>query len=378
MNQQYAIVTTIDQPNTINLANVWQVEPGQADMAMLQLWYRLRDQWLNHQDSDATRRSYQTATLQWLEWLADRNTRPWQVTSEHVRAWQAWMLDAGSSNATVNQRLSAVSSWYQFIINEVHMVDGIERSAFFDAAGNTRANPFKIGNLKRPKVVQYNKANPMHPATVRKLFDYLRSKADTLTGSRNYALIYTHLLTASRGSEIVRLQWKDIRPNRNQPGSFVFAWEGKGNKQETTPLPAEAYHAIVAHLKIAGRWIPGHPDHIQDDDFIFVPLVSHGLKNLRNVDAGESAEEGHLSPKSVQRILQTSLRRAGIEDWAEYRVHDLRHTFAHAHHSAFKDLEGLRKLLHHESISTTGIYIRNMDDPVDSHSQAVMAQLGLL
>ena len=59
-------------------------------------------------------------------------------------------------------------------------------------------------------------------------------------------------------------------------------------------------------------------------------------------------------------------------------MHDLRHTFAHAHHSAFKDLEALRRLLHHESISTTGIYIRNMEDPVDSHSQAVMAQLGLL
>jgi len=80
----------------------------------------------------------------------------------------------------------------------------------------------------------------------------------------------------------------------------------------------------------------------------------------------------------VQRILQSSLRAAGVDEWQSYRVHDLRHTFAHAHHSAFKDLESLRRLLHHESIATTGIYIRNMDDPVDKHSQTILSQLGLL
>lgn len=372
-------LATIQQDKTIDLATVWHVDPGQADMAMLQLWYRLRDQWLQMQESDATRRSYATATIQWLEWLAEHNLRPWHVTSEHVRAWQSWLTDSGKSNATVNQRLSAVSSWYQFVINERHLVDGVERSAFFDAQGHTRANPFKVGNIKRPKVVQYDKANPMHPRTVQTLFEYLRGRLDTLTGSRNYALLLAHLLTASRGSEIVRLRWQDIRPNRNQPGSFVFEWSGKGDKSETAPFPADVYHAIVHHLKIAGRWLPGHSDHIQGGDFVFIPLVTHGMANLNNVDPDDVDDDtGHLSPKSVQRILQTNLRAAGIKDWQGYRVHDLRHTFAHAHHRQFKDLESLRKLLHHENIATTGIYIRNMDDPVDTHSQAIMSQLGLI
>ena len=379
-------VLDYNSPSPTNLGEagwgLWHVAPDQADASMLNLWYRLRDQWLSMQDSDATRRSYATGTIQWLAWLSDQNVRPWAVTTAHVRAWQSWLEAAGNAPASIGQRLSAVSSWYQFVINEVHMVDGIERSAFFDANGSTRANPFKVGNLKRPKVTQYGKAQPLHAHTIQRLFDYLRTHADTLTGSRNYALILTHLLTASRGSEIVRLTWGDIRPNRNQAGSFVFAWSGKGDKQETSVFPADAYHAIVAHLKIAGRWIPGHEDHIADGEFIFQPLVTHGLANLRNSRKGPGAtvetRGSHLSPKSAQRILQTALRCAGVENWADYRVHDLRHTFAHAHHAAFHDLESLRRLLHHESIATTGIYIRNMDDPVDKHSQAVLSQLGLL
>nr|HRJ40850.1 site-specific integrase [Caldilineaceae bacterium] len=272
---QLAVIDPINPSPTVgeagwgSLAAIWQVSPDRQERAMLGLWYRLRDQWLHIQESDATRRAYATASMMWLDWLADRDVQPWAVTTSHVRAWQDWLTESGNAPATVNARLSAVSSWYQFVINEVHIVDGVERSAFFDANGATRANPFKIGNLKRPKVTQYGKAAPLHAHTVQKLFDHLRAHADTLTGSRNYALILTHLLTASRGSEIVRLTWGDIRPNRNQPGSYVFAWSGKGDKAETSPFPADAYHAIVAHLKIAGRWLPGHPDHISDDDYIF-------------------------------------------------------------------------------------------------------------
>ncbi len=360
------------------LAAIWHVDPGQSERAMLALWYRLRDEWLTMQESDATKRSYATATIHWMAWLADQDIQPWAVSSSHVRSWQAWLEATGKTPSTVNQRLSAVSSYYQFVINEVHLVDGIERSAFFDASGNTRANPFKVGNIKRPKVTQYGKAQPLHPHTIQQLFTHLRSHADTLTGSRNYALILTHLLTASRGSEIVRLTWGDIRPNRNQIGSFVFAWSGKGDKSETSPLPSDAYHAIVAHLKFAGRWLPGHPDHIKDNEFIFQPLITHGISNLRNARTRAEPACAHLSPKSAQRILQTALRAAGVPEWADYRIHDLRHTFAHAHHAQFSNLEELRKLLHHESIATTGIYIRNMDDPVDKHSQAILSQLGLL
>ena len=85
-----------------------------------------------------------------------------------------------------------------------------------------------------------------------------------------------------------------------------------------------------------------------------------------------------IGPKSAQRILQSSLRSAGVEEWAKYRVHDLRHTFAHAHYKENNDILSLSKLLNHESIATTQIYLDNMQEPADNYSAGVMRQLGLI
>lgn len=339
--------------------------------AMLSLWYRLRDQWLAMSESDATRRSYTTATNQYLGWLADNAILPWQITTAHVRSWQDFMIASGASNSTCNQRLSACSSWYSFIVNEVHLVDGIERTAFFDATGRTRMNPFKVGNLKRPKVESYGKAAPMHPHTLADLFAHLQTRSSTKTGSRNFALILTHFLTAARGSEICRLKWGDIRKSHSQPGSYIFRWSGKGNKTEDTVMPARAYHAIVAHLKIAGRW----PD-IEDHEYIFVPMITHGLKNLSSYRPGVDHANRHITGKSVQRIFKTALSGAGIE--TSHRIHDLRHSMAHIHYKLFRDVKAISDILHHESIATTGIYLHSMEEPVDTHSEAVYQQLNLL
>lgn len=356
----------------------WQVDTRTADQSLLALWYRLRDEWLGAASSAATRRTYATATSQWLDWLANQNQglHPWQVTAAHVRDWQRWLSASGKSDSTVNARLSACSSWYSFVINEVHLVNGVERSAFFDARGNTRANPFRVGNVSRAKVSQYNKANPLSAAQLSTLFDWIMARQNSLLGSRNFALLLTYFLTASRANEIVCLRWGDIRPSRTQPGAHVFQWRGKGDKEETTVFPARCYHAIIHHLKLAGRWLPGHEDDIADDEFIFRPLVTRGEANLRRGKKKSAPpEERHISAKNAQRIFASSLRRAGID--GRYRIHDLRHSFAHLHYEKHRDLEALRRLLHHESVATTGIYIRELTDPVDTHSEGIFQTLGL-
>lgn len=358
-------------------ADIWSVDPGMAMENLRRLWYRLRDTWLDAAEaksrSEHTRRAYAKATNLWLDWLSEHGVEPWAVTSSHARGWQSWLGACGASESTVNARMSAVSSWYSFVINEVHLVDGIERTAFFDAAGRTRSNPFRVGNVRRTRIQQYGKARPLSAEALGKLFAYLVEHQDTLTGSRNFALLLTYFLTASRNAEVVGLKWGDIRPSRSQPGSFIFAWRGKGGKAEDSVLPARAYHAIVHHLKMAGRWLPGHEDDIQDDDFVFVPLVTHGIGNLESGRHDRPAV-GHISPKNAVRVLQTSLRLAGVPEWHKYRIHDLRHSFAHLYQG---DLEKLRRILHHESLATTGIYVRSLQDPADDYSEGVWQRLGL-
>ena len=140
---------------------VWWGAYVGADEQLRRLWARLRDEWLRDKfgisQSRHTRRSYETASNQWLDFLAGQRHRdgrpvqPWEVTGVHVRAWVEALEGKGLAAATINQRLAACSSFYRFVIDEVHLVDGVERTAFFDAEGRTRANPFRTGNVRRPR-----------------------------------------------------------------------------------------------------------------------------------------------------------------------------------------------------------------------------------
>lgn len=364
-------------------AQLWAGAYAGADEQMGRAWEKLRDAWLRNKfrksESDETRRSYEAGVSMWLDLLTTlrhedgRTVHPWEVTSYHVEIWQAKMEIDGLAPTTINQRLAACSSFYSFVSAETALINGIEISAFMDATGKTRSNPFKGSNVQRAKVQPYGKARPLSKVETKAVIEYLDSKKHLPLGGRNHALITTYLLTGYRNSEVVRLRWGDIKPNPSQPGSYVINWKGKGGKKEREEFPARAYKAIEHSLIVTGRWNPGGPGHIEDDDFIFRPLVTHGEGNLRNQrPVGDGAGNRHMSSKAALRTLRTVLRGAGVKDPEGVRVHDLRHTYAKRFQEAFRDLQKLRGRLHHSSLSTTDIYTREvLADPVDDWSEQV-------
>lgn len=325
------------------------------DTQRMERWEGLREMWLSAPKGSGsttsvhTRKAYETASRQWLEFLG--TVAPWEARAEHVRIWQRHMTrELGLAQSTVNARLAAVSSLYTFVLA--------------DAPGEIESNPFEASTVRRPKVRPYGKAHPLGPERLKMLFEYTASQEHTVAGARNHALLLTYFLTGCRVSEVVRMRWGDIRPSRSNPEEWVFAWTGKGGKREVSPLPGRAYRAIV--------WMLTLRDWTYDAaSYLWLPVTDHGTGNLIS---GER-KRPHISTANANRILRQSLRNAGVRDWELFRIHDLRHSFAHLHYQQTKDLESLRKLLHHSSVATTGIYVRSMDDPVDDHSAAVWAAL---
>jgi len=61
-----------------------------------------------------------------------------------------------------------------------------------------------------------------------------------------------------------------------------------------------------------------------------------------------------LSTRSVRRLLQTYLRRSGVD--ARTSPHTLRHTFATHLLDAGADIRGVQELLGHKQLTTTQIY----------------------
>ena len=60
------------------------------------------------------------------------------------------------------------------------MAFGVEMCLFVDALGNARANPFRFGNITRPKVSSEAGAPPLQPQELGALFSYLQERQHTL------------------------------------------------------------------------------------------------------------------------------------------------------------------------------------------------------
>lgn len=391
MNDWTQTKQTIDVEPETAIAVSWQRQAFGEQMQRAALsaeaqrraeWQRLKGDWLafarQKSDSEHTERNYRNAVEVWEAFLATqfifdpdgtaRTVELWEVDHSHVRAWQA-QLAAERQPTTTNHYLSCVSSFYSFVIREKRIVSGVEIDMFTDRLGRTRENPFKAGNLQRAKTESYERAHPLEVDEYDRLLTYLESKAHTVSGARNYALILTYLHTGWRSSELLRMQWKHVHPSRNQPGTYIFEWRGKGGKRQDDVLPADCYHAIVGFLKKAGRWTPGAPgreEGLADDEFVWLPVRTVDMSGLGiTVDI-----DAPISEKQALRILRGALKAAGIKNPERFRVHDLRHTHAHLLLETGHQDSVVQQRLHHSSLATTGIYTKRIQrkGPLDTHT----------
>lgn len=354
----------------VDRAQVMRIfQAGYDDAARRQMeaaWLEMRDRWLRRYSSQKTKTAYEDA---WRLWFAHLGMPLWQASSDDVMAWQDAMVAAGMSNATVNLRLAAVSSYYSFVIKQVKLgADGIERSLFFDATGRTRQNPFRTGNVERMERKTVRNTKPLTRDQLRAMRD--SCNPETRTGARDLALFECYLRSGRRLAEIVRLKWGDIKPSNERKGQYVFDWQGKGGKGGKRVFPAQAFDAIVAYLKVDGRW-----PVVDDGMFIFRPLTDHGTANLRTPGAAPLAENRPISAGQVNRAMKKLASAAGM-DPTQMHTHLLRHSFAFYLYRGTRDPRLVQEALDHSSLQVTQIYLESMEEPEDRTSAALQQALG--
>ena len=377
-------------PAVDDFARMWRGAYEGADEWMQRAWSRMFGEWLDMKErkcgSVHTRRNYERVVNAWLDFVSTQVTaegrilKPWLVEIAHVRAWQEELAQRLSA-VTVNHHLSCVSSFYSFVINEKRMVGGVELCLFADASGRARSNPFKYGNVQRSAVKQYERAELMADEDLGRLMRHLREHQHTLTGARNFALVLSYIATGFRNHEVIRMQWKHIRPHRKLKNVMVYSWRGKGGKEDDVPVPASMWNAIVHMLTLDGRWVPGVPaieQAIDPDEYIWKPLRTHMVGNL-TWNEGSWDGEGHLSDKSALRIFRTALKNAGVKSPEKYRVHDLRHAHAVLMLEDGASETDVMLKLHHSNLATTGIYTKSIrkkrEDRVDDRSDRLVQKM---
>lgn len=215
-------------------------------------------------------------------------------------------MDKGNTATSVNRRLSSVRSLYRFALSR-SLVD--------------RDPSHGITGPKRKKLLpQYLRESEMDT-----LLDDVLAE-DSFDVARARTIIYLFYATGIRLSELTGLDDQSVDFRNRQ-----IKVHGKRDKERIVPFGDELSAALQNYVEQRDR-------EVARQDFAFF-VTNKGVR---------------MTPQQVRNEVRRQLTK--VTSLKKRSPHVLRHTFATAmlNHSA--GIENVKKLLGHESISTTEIY----------------------
>ncbi|HRO26753.1 MAG TPA: tyrosine recombinase XerC [Luteimonas sp.] len=218
-----------------------------------------------------------------------------------IRAFVAAEHRRGLSPKSLQRRLSAVRSFFQWLLKHGHVV----------------ANP--AAGIRAPKA----------PRKLPQVLDPDEAKAlvevstDAPLGLRDRAMLELFYSSGLRLSELCALRWRDLRLDDG-----LVTVLGKGGKQRIVPVGSHARKALHEWRADSGG---------ADDAPVF---PGRGGKPI--------------GARAVQVRMRQLAQRQGL--FKRVHPHLLRHSFASHVLESSGDLRGVQELLGHADISTTQIY----------------------
>jgi len=283
--------------------------------------------------SPATVRGYLADLQDFARWFEQTNGEkpvPETVTPTDIREYRAW-LQRRLKAATVNRRLHALRAWLAWAQGE-----GFIQSNPADDVRLVRETAPSLRWLDKRERYALQRAAERILQTSR-----LRAPTRWVVYERDALLVLFLLNTGLRAGEVVRLSVDDLTLS-DRKGQVIV--RGKGNKQRTVHLNADARKAVR-------RWVK-----VREEAGVAAPtLWSTG---------------GALTTRTVQRAVQRVAKEARLEN---VTPHVLRHTFAKSLIDAGAGLEQVAELLGHSSIETTRRYVQPGENDL---AKAVEALVG--
>ncbi len=232
------------------------------------------------------------------------------VNRRVVRRFLGDLLDQGFSRKSIARKLACLRSFFRYLRK----------------TGVLKVNPASL--VASPRLERRLPQFLNEDAAAR-----LMEQPDRTTpeGMRDAALLELFYSTGIRLAEIIGL-----RPGDLDMSARTLKVTGKGNKQRIVPFGAHAAAAVTQYL--AAR-----------------PLLAQGRAKGPVPDALFLTVRGcRLNPKGVNIIVERYIAR--VAELQKKSPHVLRHTFATHLLNRGADLEAVKELLGHESLSTTQVY----------------------
>lgn len=235
------------------------------------------------------------------------------VTISDLYAFMVYCKEELKNNtATRARKTSTLRIFFKYMSVQTHQIP---------------TNPAEL--LESPKVKQ---SLPKH-LTLENSLELLNS-VDGANERRDYCILTLFLNCGLRLSELCGLDLSDISSDG------IMTVTGKGNKERAVYLNDSCKSAIKAYLAVR----PNEGIVITDRNALFI-----------------SRNHRRISPKTVQHIVKTYLKKAGLDGMC-FSTHKLRHTAAtlmYQHGNV--DIRVLKDILGHANLGTTQIYTHVSD-----------------
>ena len=228
------------------------------------------------------------------------------VDSDIIRDWMESMMDKGNNATSINRRLSALRSFYRFALAR-KLVD---KDPVHGVTGPKKGRPLP----------QFLKENEMD-----RLLD-AESWMDSFEDVRDRTVIMTFYETGIRLSELIGLDDSMVDFSDRQ-----LKVTGKRNKQRVIPFGEELLATLRDYMKCRDK------EADRQSEALFV-----------------TAKGRRMTSSQVREAVKRNLSK--VCTLKKRTPHVLRHTFATAMLNNKAGIESVKKLLGHESLSTTEIY----------------------
>jgi integrase/recombinase XerC len=238
-----------------------------------------------------------------------------KATMPMIRSWIVELMDQGFTARTVNRKLSAVKSYYRYLLKK----------------GVIEINPAaNITTLKTPKRLPAY----FEKESLNNLLN-LEISTDNFTDARDLLMLDLLYATGMRRAELAGLKTDDIDFSTGRLKVY-----GKRNKERLIPLSKQMMERIGSYIELKEKQF--------DNPSPFLIVTNKGNKAY---------------PEFINRIVKKRLLPL---QGKKKSPHVLRHTFATHLLNNGADLNVIKELLGHSNLSATQVYTHNTIEQLKS------------
>jgi integrase/recombinase XerD len=287
--------------------------------------------WLEADKTEHTRRAYFADLNAWLDWCRRTGLDPLRARRADVDAWKATLTVTAkdgsprkASSSTVARRLAAISSWYQYLVDN-------------DAADR---NP--VAAVKRPKLDQQSPFPALSETETATLLGHVTQRAQRLNSEaahRDAALLTLMFHTGLRVSGVTTAQVDDLAYDR---GHQILWYTKKGQTRDYVPLAPPVLAALDSYLQLR---------RAREGELSGPLLVTTPHPRDPSKTGGRA-----LTQRDVWIALRRHAREAGLSSADSITPHTSRRTVATTLLANGVPIEKVQDLLSHNDIRVTRGY----------------------